>query len=333
MRRAGGWFLGLVAVAAMAGGGWIAFRPILNREVLWIEVERGLRDPSNNALISGMEFALKETGHRAGRYRLELLGPKPGVDDAPTFRIELGGDSVIRATTPHSGFSIAVPDTPVELQVQPTLQALGSAAGAWVAGSGAKRVTLVFERDRGPVEQIADEFCKSAMHIVQDFETRFDRSGEQDATLDRILKSDPDLVFFSGEAVPYGRAFELFDGLRKRGYPGRMVMADAEPEVSYLAVPTKVVEGTFLVSTLGPPSREFAAKYEPDTGRFAGPHAWPGYLLMRAMTQVVDRAKSKDEPELRRALLLDPPARRPCALYVHKGGKFEFVQDLKELDD
>jgi ABC-type branched-subunit amino acid transport system substrate-binding protein len=147
--------------------------------------------------------------------------------------------------------------------------------------------------------------------------------------LDRVLREKPDLVFYAGEAAPYGRAFELFEGLRKRGYAGRLAMGDADPEVSFLAVPARVVEGTLLISAIGPPSPEFAAAYEPATGRRAGPHAWPGYLLMKAVLAGIDRAGSCHGDKLRPAFAKDPSKPRPCALYVARSGKFEFLQDLR----
>jgi hypothetical protein len=144
-----------------------------------------------------------------------------------------------------------------------------------------------------------------------------------------VLSDKPDLLVFAGEEAPYTRTFEFFDGLRKSGYAGRFVTADADPEVSFLAVPTPVVEGTLLVSPIGPPSPEFAAVYEPATGRRAGPHAWPGYLMMNALLNIIERAASRSPSDLRAAFRAYAPVPRPCALYVFKGGKFEFVEDLK----
>jgi len=68
-----------------------------------------------------------------------------------------------------------------------------------------------------------------------------------------------------------------------------LVTVDVDPEVSFLAFPSRFPPGTLLISTISPPSAEFAAKYEPATGRKAGPHAWPGYLAMKAALEVLDR--------------------------------------------
>src|SRR6185436_4477575 len=99
-------------------------------------------------------------------------------------------------------------------------------------------------------------------------------------------------------------------------FQGRLMTGEADPEVSYLAVPTRIVDGTYLVSPIGLPSPAFAAAYEPATGRHAGPHAWPGYLTMKALLRVLDTAGSRDYEDLRRALVQVGPKPRPCALYV-----------------
>jgi len=339
MRRAGGWVLGLLVAAAMAGGAWIGLRPVLTRETLLVGVTRGERDPSNDALLSGMRFALDEVGSRAGNCRVELFdaSAQPGRQSAVS--ITLGAPSFLQAVAGDGDGSGGVPMKTVSmamypLQVLPTLMELGAAAAVWSRESGASRTVLLYDEPSERSQQVAEGFAKADPQPV----ARLDATGGEEGLpsseareplLDRILAQKPDLVFYAGEEAPYGRAFELFGALRKRGYAGRLAMADADPEVSFLAVPTRVVEGTLLVSPIGPPSREFAAAYEPATGRHAGPHAWPGYLLMKAVLERVDRARSGRGSALRDAFWEYPSAPRHGALYVAREGRFSFVRDLE----
>jgi hypothetical protein len=145
----------------------------------------------------------------------------------------------------------------------------------------------------------------------------------------RVLSQAPDLIFFSGEDAPYGTAESVFKELRAKGYTGKLVMAEADPEVSFLAVPCRVPESTLLISPIGPPSKEFAATYEPATGRHAGPHGWVGYQAMKAALDVIDRAESSGFVGFQAIVDRMPPVPRSCYLYSLRGGKFEFVQELK----
>src|SRR5204862_5524446 len=71
MKRAGGWFLGLLIVAAMAGGGWFALRRVLHREEVTILLLRSStgRDPTDKAMEQGVRLALEEVGGKAGHFK------------------------------------------------------------------------------------------------------------------------------------------------------------------------------------------------------------------------------------------------------------------------
>ena len=334
MRRAGGWILGFCIVAAMAGGAWIGLRPVLTRETLLIGVTRGERDPSSDAMLSGMRFALDEVGNRAGNCRVELFDPSAQPSRQPAVSMTLGTPHLLQATASDGDGTLGKPLKTVSmsvypLRVLPDLTELGAAAAVWSRESGASRTVLLSDEPSDRSQQVAEGFVKEGPRPLAHLDATGGGAGGPEPLTDRILAQKPDLVFYSGEDAPYGRAFELFDALRKRGYAGRLAMADADPEVSFLAVPTRVVDGTLLVSPIGPPSREFAAAYEPATGRHAGPHAWPGYLLMKAVLERIERARSGRAAALRDAFWENPSPPRPCALYVARDGKFAFLQDLK----
>jgi ABC-type branched-subunit amino acid transport system substrate-binding protein len=277
---------------------------------------------------------LENAGNRAGRYRLQLLqdsnlrGPL-SVSFSPPLSMDLGDSNLAIATFLVQNRRTGNLEKFAELRVLPDLKELGRAAAAWSRETRPGRVTLLSEKAIGEEEPIAVAFQNAAGDLPLSVVHPFLWTEQELPALDRVLAEKPDLVFYTGEKAPYGSAFDLFDALRKRGYRGLLAMADSDPEVSYLAVPTKVVEGTLLVSTIGPPSQEFAAAYEPATGRHAGPHAWPGYLLMKAVIELIERADSNDGESLYAALMARPAPLRSCALYQFKEGKFVFVQDLK----
>jgi ABC-type branched-subunit amino acid transport system substrate-binding protein len=281
-----------------------------------------------------MRFALDEVGNRAGTCRIELSDAPARPGRQPDVSILLGASGLLQAIASDGEGSGGAPMKTVSmamypLRVLPDLRELGEAAAAWARKSGAARTVLLIDEPSDPSQQVAEGFEKEGPRPLARLDATEFGAGGPESLIDRILAQKPDLVFYAGEEAPYGRAFTLFDALRKRGYVGRLAMADADPEVSFLAVPTRVVDGTLLVSPIGPPSREFAAAYEPATGRHAGPHAWPGYLLMRAVLERVDRARSSRAAALREAFLENPSVPRPGALYVAREGKFVFLQDLK----
>jgi hypothetical protein len=318
MRRAGGWVLGVIAVAAMAVGGWIAFWPILNRETLKIEfmITHESRPPSSDAMISGARFAVEEAGSRAGGYRIQFDASE--VDPTGENCIVTDPGLLLVARIGNLAFSLF-----------PSLEDTGRAAGVWAKSSGARKTVVLCDQSGASSIKVLQGFRLQARADGLTFDEPIDTAIDRNALLDRVITAGPDLVFYSGEAAPYVTAYDLFDALRKRGYTGRLAMADADAEVSFLAVSNRVVDGTFLISPIGPPSKEFAARYEPATKRHAGPHAWPAYLTMKAILDGVDRAASRRPEDLRRVLAERPPPQLPCALYEMKAGKFQFVRDLK----
>jgi hypothetical protein len=334
MRRAGGWILGGIVVAAMAGGAWIALRPLFTRETLYIGYFRasGGRGPSNDAMFSGAEFALEEAGRKAGRFKVVLVESNLHHSKLPPIWIgtsealfESGNHEparlLISLMDSHPQFEYG------ELRILAPYEDQGRAAAEWAKSKGHTHVYLVQDIGGTKGGGIADLFRQA-------FPTSpggaIDVGGPPDQwreLVDRILLYQPELLFYAGEEAPYGTAEPMFKLLREKGFAGTILMGEKEPEVSFLALPCRVPEQTFLISPIGPPSKEFAAKYEPATGRHAGPHGWVGYQAMKAALDVIDRAESMADFESVAERLR--PARRPCFLYCARGGQWEFVEDLK----
>jgi hypothetical protein len=229
---------------------------------------------------------------------------------------------------PH-GLRISVMDThPRSVEGQIRILAgyadQGRAAARWAQRTGAG-ILLIGDASSSRGTAVANAFCG----ILPDVPVEQVESGKHAELAARIVSHAPGLVFYSGEDAPYGTSESIFKELRAKGFAGKLVMAEADPEVSFLAVPCRVPEGTFLISPIGPPSPEFTAKYEPATGRHAGPHGWVGYLAMKRTLELLEGMDSGKREEFDRVAASRPPVPPSCALYLVRNGKFEFVQALK----
>jgi hypothetical protein len=331
-RRAGGWILALVVIGAMGGSGWFALRRALHREdaviVLLVSADDSI--PTRQAVQKGARLALEHAGHRAGKYRLTLQERDPGViyDMPGPVAAWVGPGDAILARGHQQGrpFSISVFDThPAEPQdwypMTPGWSQQGLAAGRWAKKTGASRVFLVRDSNSARSKAIAAAFEKAA--AAQGLIL----TGSADATMEnagKILVSEADLVFFSGEEAPYGLTTRLFKSLREKGFVGRLATGEADPQVSFLATRPDLVDGTYLVSPFAPGPPELAARMK----FVQGPHITAGYVAMKAVLETIDHANSIKDEDLHRAWEARSLPLRPCALYVARNGVFEFVETL-----
>jgi ABC-type branched-subunit amino acid transport system substrate-binding protein len=341
MKRAGGWLLGLLVVATLAGGACFALRHALNREVVAVVYLRSdLGDgPTGQAMARGAQFALEEATHRAGRFRIELLDHPPSEqDEASPVAAWFGTSQAVLSMgdVQPAPFCVSAFDThPLEptgcFRISPGCERQGQVAAAWVKESGAARIFLIQEAGSRRSETIAAAFASRIRELGLPVAGRI-YSSPKPEILDLILAAQPDLVFYSGEEAPYSTSQRLFSGLRAKGYAGTLIMGEADPEVSFLATRPELVDGTYLVSPFAPAPPELAARM----GTTPGPHVTAGYFAMKAVLDAIDRANSIDAADLRRSAARLPyfdqegrAALRPCALYVARGGKFEYVETLK----
>jgi hypothetical protein len=336
MKRGGGWLLGLLIVAAMAGGGWLDLRRVLSREtviVLLLRPAQG-RDPTQNALMRGAQSAIEEADHRAGRYRVLLDDLNMNEVRPVVAWIGTSEAALMQGDRQPPMFFVSAFDThPAEptgcFRVSPGCEQQGRAAAGWVKRQRASRVVAVCDTDSLRSTMILKAFGEAAMASGPKL-TRIESSGKPDL-VDRILEERPDLVFYSGEEAPYATSHRLFSALRGKGFAGTLVMGEADPEVSFLATRPDLVDGTYLVSPFAPAPPELAKAM----GATPGPHVTAGYVAMKAVLDAIDRANSIDTAELQRAAARLPyfdaqgrAALRKCALYVARGGAFEFVELL-----
>jgi len=285
VKRAGGWFLGLLVVAAMAGGGWFALRRVYPQGSVDVLLLRTLdeREPTANALRRGAEFALEEAGLRAGRYRVRLLEDQRGLFPLPPVWIGISEGILLRGDEQPPPLSVTAFDThpwnPTGcFRITPDCDRQGRTAAQWAKQSKAARVFLLRDKPSLKSEAIAAAFESAARERGLAIDGPVDSSLERPALFNRILASGADLLFYSGEEAPYSTAFTLFSALREKGFAGILVMAEADPEVSFLATRPSLVEGTYLVSPFAPPPPELAARM----GTTPGPHVTASYFAMKA---------------------------------------------------
>jgi hypothetical protein len=331
-RRAGGWILGLLIVGAMGGGGWFAIRRALQREeaLVVLLVSPSDRGPTRKAIEKGARFALEEAGHRAGKYRLLLQEREPGVIYTMPVAVAASigpGEAILARGHPEGRpFSVSVFDThPAEPQdwypITPGWAVQGASAARWAKKAGASRVLLLIDPSSFRSKAIAAAFHKAAPELGLTVTELADVVVEN---VERLLAAKPDLIFFSGEEAPYGTTTKIFTAFREKGFAGKMVAGEADPEVSFLATRPTLLDGTYLVSPFAPAPQELAARM----GFVPGPHVTAGYFAMQAVLDTIDRANSIEEGALHRAAATLNSARRPCALYVARNGVFEFVETL-----
>ncbi len=337
MRRAGGIVLGVVAVLAMAAGGWYALRPVFQRETATVLfVGTGTRPPTDEAIWRGANFAVHEAGDRAGRFKVRLVrGPILTSPDIHVVAYVTTSEPV--SNFPAPDFVALDPEPPLRFSfyAAPGLTRQARAAVDWVRRSNLGRVILVRDAPTCSLE-IAHAFESAARDRTLAVEGPFALGAGRSGVIARILESRPDLVFYSGEEAPYATGYEIFSELREKGFTGKLLMADADPGVSFLVAPDRLVEGTLLVSPFAPPPKEFADGYRAWSGLRAGTHAYYGYFAMKAAMEALSRADSLDLDLIKRAGTQLPyfdaqgaTTVHSCALYVARNGHFEFVELLK----
>ena len=330
MKRAGGWLLGVLVVVAMAAGGWFALRRTLFAETVTVVLMRtGNSDPTMKALSRGAAAALAERSGRAGRFRVRLHEADPDTDLPEKTVIWIGTSEGMNLKNDfHATLKVAAFDVDPwrnlgATSLSVTLPQLGDLAAGWAKKSNAARVLLIRDKESTHSMFIADRFIKEARRLGLTLVA--DRSAAEPDLTEQILSARPDLVFFSGEKAPYGTAKKIFGPLREKGFAGPLVMAEADPEVSYLATRPDLVEGCYLITPFAPAPPDVAARMQTTQG----PHVTAGYFAMKAVLDILDQADSSDEVELRRAATRVPNLARPCAVYVARSNLFRFVEELK----
>lgn len=336
MKRAGGWLLGLLAAAAMIGGGWFALRNVLFSPTVIVVLMRDgdAHTVPANALFRGAAFALEEREGRAGKFKVRLVQEAPEPSNSPGTAAWIGGSEVMNLKNNYAPISFSayevIPWEQGGYPITPGAVQIGANAATWIKRKIGPRVALITDREIQATPFISKGFITAAKELNLEI-LREVEAAHKDLVAE-ILQSRPDAVFYTGETAPYGTTFKLFSALRQNGFKGALVAGDAHPEVSFLATRPDLVEGSFLVSPFAPAPADLAARM----GTVPGPHVTAGYFAMKTALETLDQANSIEPEELFRAVQKlgsfgptnDRPL-RPCAIYAARNGIFEFVEELK----
>ncbi len=341
MRRAGGWLLGALVLAIMAAGAWLGLRPFLLREdatILFVR-QAAMPAPSADAIASGLRMALEESLHRAGRFRVRLeeqslpLGP---LELSPFVLAEVSPDPESSSGRLPVVMAVATLPEGDGFRLLPDATRQGRAAADWAGRLGATCAMVVEENSNRRSALIAEAFRGRAgeIRLAVALSEIFPRPPEELARA--ASASGADLVFFGGENPPYWHGQWLFGALRTAGYAGRLMLADASPEVSYLDASGLFPEGTYLLSPLAPPPPGFDARYQAYAGKPPGPHVHTGYLAGRALLDALELTSRPDRDAVRWSLAQlscfdvsgATTANHPAG-YVMREGRFRFVESLK----
>lgn len=319
MKQSGVWIVAAVAFLGMAFASLLVLRPLIFRDqVRVVFVESDLDPcPSSDAMRMGFLFAIVERDGKAGRYKVESVLAKryramlslKNDESEPVFSDGNRAPNIVSVITfqdlpegvqnPFLTIACLQPDNASGKgpHVLPTLEQQGVAAARWAKRSGVRKVRILGENER-----LRRAFEAEAGALVGD--------------------GEPDLVFFTGEELPYGDATKAFRDLKQKGFRGRFLIADLLPRVSPLDAPGPLEDGCLLVSPLTPPPPQFQAPFEAFAGKRLGPHVYAGTLAGRAVLDALERRRG-EEP-----LQIVLPE-QPCGLYVAKNGAFEFVEALR----
>jgi ABC-type branched-subunit amino acid transport system substrate-binding protein len=360
MRRTGGWLLGLAAVSAIAIGGVLAFRPILFRETVKIASALPRKEPGTGEIVNGIRLALDEHEYRAGRFRVEYVdhdefpaiapAPSPSPHDDPSVVAIIGCFDA-----PHARYVTRTDPTPM-LRVAAVSSwsiANNAYARSWTA------VTAPLMMQGGAAAGLARRLgCRSAFvvtssgrdrsGILAEFRARARELGlavlaeegfdveRPDATglVRQVGEKNPDVVFLN--SFDFAIAGRVIKQIRSAGFIGRILATEDCKLQEFLDQGGVGVEGTLLLSTLAIPSKEFSQRYRDKFASAPDELAFLGYRACKAALRSIALADTKDREAILHAAQSrasfsdgDGPDKPALGTYVVRGGKFEFMEEVR----
>lgn len=287
----------LLALAVLLGfgaAGALLWNYLRNRPEIEIRIYRPPNAPFADAVCSGFQLALEESGSRAGKVRVRSSLMVVAPDDASEFYF-----THAKGITP---FQTEYPRACIHLLAG--REQMAEAVFAWAKREGLKVTELLTEPD-----DTRSLLLKSAIHTVW-----------------KVQGSGEPLILHAGESAPFSSAAKTFKFLKASGYKGRFLVFDAHPEVSCVDAPGQPEDGMLLVTPIFPPPADFIPRYRAYAGKDPGPHVYGGYLTGKAALDLIARARSTSPEDLLAAASKIRP--HPPALYVARGGRFHFVELL-----
>lgn len=195
-------------------------------------------------------------------------------------------------------------------RVVPTDDLQGAVAAEHVAGSGAKQVFILHDRELYG-KGIADVFQKRAKELgleVSGFEGIDTKASNYKSLCQKIKFSKADAVFFGGTTQSNGG--QVAKDLRSVGFTGMLVVPDGCCEEAFIqAAGAANLEGNTFVTFGGlPPSEltgrgaEFREGYRKMFGVDPEAYAVYGYEAARALLDGIRRAPTKDRAAILKAV-------------------------------
>ncbi len=359
MRRAGGWVLGLLVLAVMAGGAWALLRRVVPSETITIVSilpRGGPGEERSEALVNGIALALDERNFRAAQFRVKHKDLDSRSEEARPGTVvkDLSAVAVIGGLDRRQASEISPklqqakllfvsptcsdlrPQDPGDLRMVARDYLQGVGAVQWARRMEVESAFLV---DDDPLDAtgITHSFRwwaqSTGLRIVGD-EKYFWLYADDAALVHRIVREKPPLVYLAGLDLPSAARF--VSRLRGARYGGRIMMSQRGLNPDFMERAGAAAEGVLFTSVLLPPPAEFDREYRARHGEPAPREAWTGYRAAKAVLDAVERARTKDRAAIRAACAALPlfdargdPARPVLGAYAVRGGRFEFVEELR----
>jgi len=195
-------------------------------------------------------------------------------------------------------------------RVVPTDDLQGPVAAEHVAGSGARKVFILHDRELYG-KGIADVFQKRAKELgleVAGFEGIDTKASNYKSLCQKVKFSKADAVFFGGTTQSNGG--QVAKDLRSVGFTGMLVVPDGCREEAFIqAAGASNLEGNTFVTFGGlPPEQltgrgaEFCAGYRTMFGTEPEAYAVYGYEAARVLLDAIKRAPTKDRAAILKAV-------------------------------
>ncbi len=334
-----------VAIAGMLAGAWLALKPVFFREqivIVSLLQRKHEGQPVADAVEEGIQLALEECGHRAGRFRVVeerrefqwAMDAVAGLYEGAEAAIENPKVVAVIGPSNYYGTSIAarlnraglLTVSPDERVPELTRRGFGNNYAPECYRPSGERTFFRTVSSEDVVERGAAEWASKhgarTVTVLGDNESQIrgdvflraaterglktvgdeSQDSARAGTATRILQNRPDLVYLRGERTN-GWAQTLIEA-QKGGWPGT-ILVRGQHAARFFITGTPLPDNVYVVARAAPPpdfARAFAARF----GRPSQPEHYYGYSAARAVVEAVERVGSNDRAAICRACAADP---------------------------